>query len=135
MAKYVGILLIAAVLAPAQARAGWEYVGESASGSVFIMDTSTKRQQGKYTLVWTGLEFPEGELINGKRFSSVRALDVYDCSDYRFGTKTEVYYTGKAGSGDVVHSVSMDMDKVKFMDVVPNTMAETMLKKACSKAK
>jgi hypothetical protein len=57
---------IALALFSAQASAGWELVSEPASGNKFFMDLSTKRQQGKYALIWTLWNLPKAQLVYGK---------------------------------------------------------------------
>jgi hypothetical protein len=135
MAKYAGILLIAAVLAPAQARAEWQFIGSDDNGLRFFMDLSTKRQQGKYTLVWDREDYPKAQVANGKSFNSAKTLTVYDCAEYRYGTKSYLHYSGKSGTGDVVHSASRELSEVDFEDAAPETTGEAMLKIACGKAK
>ncbi len=131
----VGALLIALALFSAQASAEWQYIGEDDNGIRFFMDLSTKRQQGKYTLVWEMDDYPETRVFKGKSFSSAKTLTVYNCPEFRFGTKSYLLYNGKAGTGGVVQSESRELSEVDFEDAAPDTMGEEMLKKVCSKSK
>ena len=127
------ILLIALALFSAQASAEWQFISEASNGAKFFMDLSTKRQQGKYTLVWQMVDNAKVEIINGKSYNSTKTLVVYDCAEFRDGGKSFLFYSDKFGGGDVVHSKSLDMPAVYFGDVAPDTMGEIMFKKACGK--
>lgn len=127
------IVLIALALFSAQASAEWELVAESVSGNKFFIDLSTKRQQGRYTLVWTGVEYAKAEKYNGKDAYSAKVLDVYDCAEFRFGHKSAVFYSQKATEGVIVHNYSIEMHEVEWGDVVPDSVVETKFNKACEK--
>jgi hypothetical protein len=127
------IILIALALFSAQASAEWQFISEASNGAKFFMDLSTKRQQGKYTLVWSRVDYPDVEIIYGKTFNSFRVLDVYDCSEFRTGAKSIVFYFGKLGYGDVVHKQNLEMPEVKFGDVVPETIEDIKFKRVCRK--
>jgi hypothetical protein len=113
--------------------AEWQFISEASNGAKFFMDLSTKRQQGKYTLVWTRWNLPKAQLVNGKSFNSARALTVFDCFGFRNGSKTEIYYGEISGVTGAVEMYSWEMHEVKFRDVVPETIGELMFKAACSK--
>jgi hypothetical protein len=76
---------------------------------------------------------PKADVFNGKIFNSTKTLSVYDCSEFRYGTKSVLLYSGKSGTGTVVHSDSRDLSAVDFEDAAPKTVGETMLKKVCGK--
>jgi hypothetical protein len=129
------IAFIALALFSAQASAEWQFMGESHNGTKYFIDLSTKRQQGKYTLVWEMLDEPKPEVIRGKSFNSAKILAVYDCYEYRFGAKHFNFYNGKLGRGDVVHFKSVEMHAVDFIDVVPDTVGMTKFNRVCGKGK
>jgi hypothetical protein len=129
------VLLVTLALASSQASAEWEWelVAKTVSGNKFFMDISTKRQQGRYTLVWTGAEYAEAQKYEGKDAYSAKTLDVYDCAEFRFGHKSGVFYSEKATEGKIVYSYSVEMHEVVLADVVPDSVAETKFNKACGK--
>jgi hypothetical protein len=129
------IAFIALALASSQASAEWELVGESGDGSKFFMDFSTGRQQGKYMLVWGRVDLPKAEVFQGKIHNSLKVLRVFDCEEYRFASKSAAYYSGKSGTGEIVYSFSAEMYEVEFSDVVPGTVVEDNLNRACGKRK
>jgi hypothetical protein len=124
---------IALALFSAQASAEWEWelVAETVSGNKFFMDISTKRQQDRYTLVWTGVEYAEAEKYEGKDAYSAKTLDVYDCAEFRSGHKSGVFYSEKATEGKIVHNFSVEMHEVVLADVVPDSVAEIKFNKVC----
>ena len=129
------IAFIALALFSAQASAEWQFMGESHNGTKFFIDLSTKRQQGKYMLVWEMMDAPKADVIYGKSFNSMKYLAVYDCFEYRYGAKSFNYYNGKLGRGDVVHFKSIEMHEVIFGDVVPDTAGMTTFNRVCGKGK
>jgi hypothetical protein len=130
--KYVGALLVAAVLAPAQASAEWEYVIESAT-DMYFADRSTIKKQGKYTLMW--------QLTNSvpsaspEEVKSRKTLLIYDCATKTYGSKAHLYYSGYMGSGEVIDSEFLSVEEVEFIDLVPDSVGQDVFKIACGKAK
>jgi hypothetical protein len=128
-------VLIALALFSAQVSAEWELVAESVSGDKYYIDLSTKRQQGKYTLVWTGVDYTKAEEYEGKDAYSAKTLAVYDCTEFKFGHKSAVFYSEKATQGEVVYNYSVEMHGLIFADVVPDSAVERSFNRACDKRK
>jgi hypothetical protein len=124
---------IALALFSAQASAEWQFIVKDSSGTDYFIDLSTKRQQGQYTLVWEMVDYSKAQQWNGKSFNSVKQLSVYQCSELRLGGKSSVLYSGKLGMGNTVHNQSQEMRDVKFDDLVPDTVGETLFNIVCGK--
>jgi len=131
----LGALLIALILSPAQANADWELVVGDAYGRKHFLDFGTIRQQGKYTLIWSKLELSKAGLYDGNKYYSVKMLDVYDCTEFKIGAKSLMYYSGKSGDGEVVFSFTGELYEVEFSDVVPESVNEAKFNRVCAISK
>jgi hypothetical protein len=127
------IAFIALALFSAQANAEFLYVHFDDAGNRYLIDPTTKRQQGKYTLVWARTDYANAQIVKGKTVNSLKVLEVWDCSGFSFGMKNITAYSGKSGTGEYVHSTSLETHQVKFHDVAPDTLGEVKFEVVCGK--
>lgn len=122
--------LLALLLFSAQASAEWELVGEDENVSMY-MDKSTIRKQGLYNAMWIMADYNAEKKSDEGTYWSVKYLYLYNCRDRTEGVKALASYGGKMGSGKVVFSYSRQPFEVKFIDVLLDSVGETMLDAAC----
>lgn len=67
-----------------------------------------------------------------KKYQSGKQLNNFKCREKSSAVVQGVYYSKEYGTGEVVDSESIDPAKVRYDDVVPDTIGEAMLDAACS---
>lgn len=126
------LLLIALTLFSSQASAEWLLL-DTKNGRTEYIDLSTKRKQDGYTAIWTMTSFNIAQELAGKRFLSAKKLYFFNCQERTLGSKAVVFYAYKMGEGDVIFSVSQELNKVEFSDVIPDSIGEFHYTFACAK--
>ena len=126
------IALITLSLCSAQVRADWELVGQTDAAKHYV-DISSIRKQGSYLVAWSMADyFKIQTLDSGEMYMSTKTLNVFKCLEVQSGSKSAVAYSEKFGSGNVVISYSDEMYEVKFQDIVPDTVYDTIYEKVCA---
>lgn len=117
--------------------ADWQHAG-LAEKAAFSIDRESVRQVGPMVKVWVMANLTAPRSMDSRPanfYTSLKHLYYFECDAFRYNIVHEVLYTGTDGQGDIVNSQGRPFDEEDLSDVVPETINEALLKKACDIAK
>ena len=126
--KYLLIVLF--WLLPVLANAAcWEKFATSKDESIYFIDACSIAVDGIYKKAWfkTELQIPE-ENSDGKTYDSTKKLYYFNCKNRKSALAQFTHYY----IDNVVNSASTKLEKNAFDEVVPDSIGEAMLERACS---
>ena len=116
----------------------WKYIGETKHGYVGFMDINRFQVDGPNRNAWTKVIYTEGELFKngkGEEYTAVYTITNrnYDCYNKRVSDIKSVDYDADG------NSYTTDFEKLyraypekKWIDIIPGSLGEYLLKFVCS---
>ncbi|MFZ6775936.1 surface-adhesin E family protein [Undibacterium sp. Ji83W] len=89
-------------------------------------------ENGSARKVWVLTSFYDLKNENGISYKSTKRLQIYKCKQNEVGNVQRIAYTGNMGSGDVVASDVIPINKIQYIEVVPESMGEGVLREICA---
>jgi hypothetical protein len=111
----------------------WIEVAAGSTTTVFA-DRVSIRREGARVKVWTKWIFSDErkvEYLVDKTYRSQKSLDIYNCANRTSATLQAIYYAESDASGDVVDSSSWPESRVRFSELAPETVGESILEYVC----
>ena len=124
------LLIVTFWLLPVLANAAcWEKFATSKDESIYFIDACSIAVDGIYKKAWfkTELQIPE-ENSDGKTYDSTKKLYYFNCKNRKSALAQFTHYY----IDNVVNSASTKLEKNAFDEVVPDSIGEAMLERACS---
>ena len=124
------LLIVSFWLLPVLANAAcWEKFATSKDESIYFIDACSIAVDGIYKKAWfkTELQIPE-ENSDGKTYDSTKKLYYFNCKNRKSALAQFTHYY----IDNVVNSASTKLEKNAFDEVVPDSIGEAMLERACS---
>ena len=124
------LLIVTFWLLPVLANAAcWEKFATSKDESIYFIDACSIAVDGIYKKAWfkTELQIPE-ENSDGKTYDSTKKLYYFNCKNRKSALAQFTHYY----IDNVVNSASIKIEKNAFDEVVPDSIGEAMLERACS---
>lgn len=124
------LLIVSFWLLPVLANAAcWEKFATSKDESIYFIDACSIAVDGIYKKAWfkIELEIPEDNL-DGKKYDSTKKLYYFNCKNRKSALAQFTHYY----IDNVVNSASTKLEKNAFDEVVPDSIGEAMLERACS---
>jgi hypothetical protein len=124
------LLIVTFWLLPVLANAAcWEKFATSKDESIYFIDACSIAVDGIYKKAWfkIELEIPEDNL-DGKKYDSTKKLYYFNCKNRKSALAQFTHYY----IDNVVNSASTKLEKNAFDEVVPDSIGEAMLERACS---
>ena len=124
------ILMVLLAVVSRSAAAGWEFVGTTATSTVYA-DRMTIRKEGNKVKMWSldDLKSVRQNSFNERHLSTM-GRNEYDCEQELLRPIALSVYTGAKGSGDQIFAHA---DVGSWAAVAPGTTAESLWKVACGK--
>lgn len=139
MRSYILAVCVGIASAPISSQAANWIPVRTASDGITALDTqSVSAAGGKLIKAWVKNSFPaarEAGTTPPFSFQSYLSLRVFDCAHRSSDLLQQVFYAGPDGTGEIVKNQSYPRDKIKLVDVVPDTLGEDLLVFACEAAK
>lgn len=104
--------------------------------TVYVDNTSISQKNG-IIKAWTMFEntahqeTKDGQ--NPEKYMSLKQLAHIRCKDNTIAISQTVIHSDSSGAGEIADSPRPDADKLNFTDVIPGSMADSVIKYACSK--
>ena len=133
MKTRLGLILIGSMIFSYAAASDWFLIAKGNDSIVFV-DKSSISSKDKYLKAWLIWDYTgpkKMEYYPYKEYRSTKSLYYLDCSSNSIAISQSVNYLGNFGAGESVDSYSQDISKLKFSDVAPDTIGETILKYVC----
>jgi hypothetical protein len=112
--------------------ADWNPIGETSDSTWYIDRQSLGTSDGK-AKAWFIVDLAnERTDYAGRKFKSSKELVYFDCSARTSATLYHLTYSDQLGEGNTVWSSSVDKKNVTYLDVVPDSIGETLLDLVCS---
>jgi hypothetical protein len=107
----------------------------SGEGEQAWIETESIGPKGKYTKAWLmiGYTKPQSGTVGWKPYLSEKLLMLFDCRERTLALLQRAAYSGIAGEGEIVGTVSQDISVVRFIDVIPGTTGEARLAHVCAR--
>lgn len=124
------LLIVSFWLLPVLANAAcWEKFATSKDESIYFIDACSIAVDGIYKKAWfkTELQIPE-ENSDGKTYDSTKKLYYFNCKNRKSALAQFTHYY----IDNVVNSASTKIEKNAFDEVIPDSIGEAMLERACS---
>ncbi len=125
--KKLPLTLLALLLVTGSAWAEWVSVGESESLRRYI-DTETIRKDGNLRRVWSIDNYKN---LDKDRVASLRTRTEYDCQQERWRGLFMTAHLEPMAGGITLYETSGE--SLKWFDLPPGSMGETVLKIVCAK--
>lgn len=111
----------------------WIAVRESSDGSMTSLDIASIGGYQGLLKAWTKRTFPLPQKTIGKSnsYSTMKVLSYFDCSRKSFGIAQQVLYSDPADTQTSKSSLR-PLGKIKFQNIVPNSVGEAVLTMVCS---
>ena len=131
MKRIVVTLALAALRGSAAAE--WTLLNTSKSdGMATYIDKTSISRKGNKVKMWYLDNYASAEVTSkGRKYLSSKGLDEFDCQEQRRQLLEYTWYSGQMGNGEIVFSKGEPGEKRQ--EIVPQSIAEAMLKIACSK--
>ena len=117
--------------------ADWKLVNKTDTVAAYFDEQGIARTQNKIKL-WALWDYASTQKIDGapqKEYLSLKELSYYDCAERTRAAVQAVFYPGAFGMGESIETTVRDPSKVLFVDVVPDSLGEFMLNRACAMAR
>jgi hypothetical protein len=117
--------------------ADWKLVNKSDTVAAYFDEQGIARTQNKIKVwvLWDYVSPQKTDSSPQKQYLSLKELSYYDCAERTRAPVQAVFYPGPFGTGESVETTVRDPSKVLFVDVVPDTVGESMLDRACAIAR
>ena len=121
------ILCLLLALGSATVSAEWVEVGETVDGKATYFESTKIRKNGNIRKVW---QIQDQNKRDEDGVMSRRILFEYDCKEWRSRVLSVSWYAERMAGGE---ALGMNVDPGKWSDIPPNTFAEIILKRVCTK--
>ena len=114
--------------------ADWQPLPGTESALAYV-DRESIAPRGKYMRAWVMLDYFSPQKTQSypqREYRSGKYLWAFDCVEKRWAAIQGVNLTGDGGQGEVVESTSVDWSLARFVDVVPESLAEGVLRRVCA---
>jgi hypothetical protein len=120
----------------------WTHVGQSKDGAVqiFLMENSIKKEDGYFTCMVKTTTSPNyqmelrrsrGRSIKGyENYNHSRYIYLIDCGLHKYILRKRTDFTS---TGSLLDDVTPSASEKRWIDVVPNSVAKTIVDKICEK--
>jgi hypothetical protein len=127
-------LLLVGLVPNSSVAADWQVSAEGNELTSFS-DVNSLRRDGKLVKVWQKFLFDKPrESVSGKVYQSSRDLTYYDCEARVYATKSFTLFSGADLDGEIVYSRDIPKGELEWSDIPPDTVSESAMEFACSKA-
>lgn len=112
--------------------ANWKVTGQSDNLVMEVDLASIGNLKNGQKKAWKSYLFVEPQTLIGtsQNYQKVLLLSYYNCAERTSATTQEVYYDAIEG-GKVIYSISNQIQRVEFNDVVPGSFDERALETVC----
>jgi hypothetical protein len=124
------LLISALVILPISSWAAWEITSIEPDQAIYH-DKETKQKDKSLVKMWTMTDFPETREAEFGSFQSFKSLDVFDCSKKRHAFSNAVFFSDKLASGDIVHTITKDTNRLEWRTIKNQGASEIEWKIAC----
>lgn len=109
--------------------ATWVSVSSGGDSMVYV-DSSSIKPNGPFVKFWVKHLYgtPQYQDYVGKQFSSLKSLNIANCSNGTMTTKLSFYYDT---DGNVVYNMEIKPALASFTEIIPDTVGEDEYKFAC----
>lgn len=122
-----------AVCIPAANAAEWVQVAGGSKATYFLDKNSIRNSGSSEKKAWVLAKYVEEQYLESNKtaYGSAKSLRVYSCSEATVTLKSVAYYSNTDGTGALVESIQTDREKPQ--DIVPDTIGEAVWKAVCFK--
>lgn len=115
------------------AAADWTLLNTSKSdGMATYIDKTSIARKGNKVKMWYLDNYATPEVTSkGRKYFSSKGLEEYDCQSTRRQLLQYTWYSEPMGRGEIVYSKNEPSES--GLEVIPQSLAEAMLKVACGK--
>jgi hypothetical protein len=127
------VLLALAAALPAYG-SDWREVSKT-NDAVLYVDFESIAPRGRYMRAWVMFDYAppkQTETYPQKEYKSAKSLWAFDCTERTSATAQHILLSGDLGAGEPIQVRSVDWGQLKFDDVVPDSIGETVLKITCA---
>ena len=115
--------------------ADWKQFSKS-DEAFHSVDHDSIAPRGKYMRAWVMVDYFKPKKLTAypnKEYLSSKALWAFDCVEKTITSIQDIAYAGDTGVGEIVESTSVDWEKARFRDVVPDSMGEAVMQIVCKR--
>jgi hypothetical protein len=127
--SFASMMIFVLLYAP-QAYAEWVALGNSDSGTIAYVDTSSIQPDGDHVTMWILYDFKTKHAGVGGAFFSSKVLSEYDCATARQRILVYSRFSSNMGRGSVVYG---DPHDGMWAQVTPESLGQLLWRFACSK--
>ena len=125
------ILILLLVLSCGPVYAEWvEVSANKKAGVIAYADPGTIRRTGDLVKMWSLFDLHTTQTAGGNSYSSIKALQKYDCAEDRSRALAHTKFSGNMGHGTVVYS---NTEEGTWAPVAPVSVGQELWKVACGK--
>ena len=125
------ILIVLLVLNCGPVYAEWvEVSANKKAGVIAYADPGTIRRTGDLVKMWSLFDLHTTQTIGRNSYSSIKALQKYDCAEDRSRALAHTKFSGNMGHGKVVYSNS---NEGTWAPIAPVSVGQELWKVACGK--
>lgn len=125
------ILTMLLVLSCGPVYAEWvEVSANKKAGVIAYADPGTIHRKGDLVKMWSLFDLHTTQTAGGNSYSSIKALQKYDCAEDRSRALAYTKFSGHMGHGAEVYSVSVQQE---WKPVAPMSVGQELWKVACGK--
>lgn len=96
-----------------------------------FIDTAAISWQASIARVWTVHSLAKEEKIGDESYYSIKTLEFYDCKASSVAMRQVHHYADDEGSGRIVSSRVINDQNLRFVEPIPRSIGEAMLKFVC----
>ena len=115
--------------------AAWELTKWSGGGQDIIFhDKSTRIRDGDVVTMWTMIDYfsPKTDEKTNK-YRSTKMRIAYDCKRENYTVTAGARYSELGGKGKLLGELTVNENELKWIAVIPDSLAKTELRIACGK--
>lgn len=125
------ILILLLVLSGGPVYAEWiEVSANKKAGVIAYADPDSIRRKGDLAKMWSLFDLHGTQIAGGSSYSSIKALQKYDCAEDRSRALAHTKFSGNMGHDKVVHSNS---NEGAWAPIAPVSVGQELWKVACNK--
>lgn len=125
------ILIVLLVFSSSPVYAEWvEVSANKTAGVIAYADPGTIRRTGDLVKMWSLFDLRTTQTAGSNSYSSIKALQKYDCAEDRSRALAHTKFSGNMGHGKVVYS---NLDEGTWAPIAPVSVGQELWKVACGK--
>lgn len=111
---------------------GWGLITTAEDKTTFWAHTATIRNDGRIASIWVLTDLMRPATAGARPFLSTKVLYSVDCRQSTMARVSFTAFSGRAGSGQVVRSLTLEPHQIQYEPVLPDSNGAVIAEYACN---